>query len=70
MMGEIGGLIEKDCAVNEYIPPTMRENLQKTRAALMAKVERIDEALRLLDETPAYEKIHDAIVKAQVGGLR
>ena len=52
----------------QYVPPTIREQLLDKKAALERDVDAVNAALKLMDENPSFEKVHDAISK--VRGLR
>ena len=46
-------------------PQTIRERMRDRLQTLVAEKERVENVLKLLDENPNFEKIHDAI--SQVG---
>lgn len=47
-------------------PLTVREQLINDRARLQVQVDAVDAAIKALDEFPAFEKVHDAIVKTGI----
>lgn len=54
----------------EYIQPTIRKQLEQRKERVEVELEDIKNALKLLDENPTFEKVHDAISKVQRGLLR
>jgi len=54
----------------ENIPATMRERLQKKKEQLERNIAEIDSTLKLMDENPGFEKVHDAISRLGFLGLR
>lgn len=45
---------------------TVREQLVNDRARLQMQVDAVDAAIKALNEFPAFEKVHDAIVKTGI----
>lgn len=47
----------------QYIPPSIRKQLQDKRDVLAKHLQSIDEAIAALDENPAFERVHDILSK-------
>lgn len=44
--------------------PSIRERLIDKKANLESSLQEVNEAIKMLDENPAFEKVQDAIAKA------
>lgn len=50
--------------LGDYIPPTVRQRLEKRKADLERSLGDVNAALEMLNSNPAFEAVHDAIAKA------
>jgi hypothetical protein len=51
--------------IGECISPTIREQMEQQKRNYERKLAEINDVLKLLDENPSFEKVHDAISKVQ-----
>jgi hypothetical protein len=57
-------------SLQECMPPTLREKLIQKKTEYQRNIEQIEQTIKLMDETPGFEKLHDSISKLRFIGLR
>lgn len=50
--------------------PTIREQLEREKQRTEEQLAAVNTALKALDKNPGFEEVHNAIVRARIGGLR
>lgn len=61
-----GAEIGKTMVAQELIAPTVRGQLVERKRRMERDLQSVNEAIAMLDENPGFEKVHDAINKANL----
>lgn len=60
-------LVQQEAPGNTIRIMNFRERLEERKRIIESQLKEINEALRLLDENPVFEKIRDAISRTNIG---
>jgi cell division protein FtsB len=70
MNAEYPGIACESLAQVEQVPQTLREQLEKKIEKYKQNIEQIQATIKLMDDNPGFEKVHDAISRLSRLGLR